>query len=152
VYDEEGIPTTRTIAVNDKATLGALIKDLKKAKRASVEFGGLYMWDDTFRLSALNLCVKPGLAYVVPLWTNGSRWKDPQKILNILKPHLESMPYWYMQNGKFDEKCLEVLGVSIRQDFDTMGAAYALDENNKKDLGFLAPWHKYILELHHTRI
>lgn len=166
VYDEEGIPTTRSIAVNDKKTLGVLIGELKKAKRGSIDvetwsehkFGGLYPWDKTARLSAINISLKPGLAYVVPLWTEGSRWKDPQKVINILKPHIESGILWYMHNGKFDEKWFHVMGINVRQHFDTMGAIYALDENNRKDLGFAsqvylgAPVYKDLLNKEHTNL
>ena len=166
VYDEEGIPTTRSIAVNDKATLGALIRDLKKAKRGSIDvetwsehkFGGLYPWDKTSRLSAINISLKPGLAYVVPLWTEGSRWRDPQRVINLLKPHIESGILWYMHNGKFDEEWFHVVGINVRQHFDTMGAIYALDENNRKDLGFAsqvylgAPAYKDLLNKEHTNL
>ena len=166
VYDEEGIPTTRSIAVNDKETLGDLITDLKKAKIGSIDvetwsehkFGGLYPWDRTSLLSGLNISTKPGLAYVVPLWTEGSRWRDPQKVLNILKPYIESSIMWYMHNGKFDEEWLYVMDINVRQHFDTMGAIYALDENNRKDLGFAsqvylgAPAYKDLLNKQHTNL
>jgi uracil-DNA glycosylase family 4 len=166
VYNEEGIPITRTIAVNDKDTLRQLIADLETAKRGAIdtetwsehELGGLYPWDPSARLSGLNISVMPGKAYVVPLWTTGSRWKDPQKVLDVLKPHLEAVKYWYMHNGKFDEQWLERFGIHLRQHFDTMGAIYAIDENNRKDLGFAsqvylgAPEYKDLLNKKHTNL
>ena len=146
VYDESGVPETRSIAVNDKDSLRQLIATLKGAKRGAIDIetwsdhglGGLAFWDPTFAISALCISCKPGLAYVVPLWMEGSRWRRPEKVLEVLKPYIEAVPYWYMQNGKFDEKGLEQFGISIKQSFDTMGAVYVLDENNRKDLGFLA--------------
>jgi len=165
VYDEEGIPATRSIAVNNKETLGALIADLKKAKRGAIdletwsehEFGGLYPWDSTAKLSAINISVTPGRAYVIPLWTEGSRWKNPQKVIDLLKPYIESGK-WYMHNGKFDEEWFHAMGINVRQYFDTMGAIYALDENNRKDLGFAsqvylgAPAYKDLLNKKHTNL
>ncbi len=166
VYDEQGIPTTNAISVNDKETLRALISDLTSAKRGSIdvetwsehERGGLYPWDDSARLSGINISVLPGKAYVVPLWTLGSRWKNPQKVIDILKPHIEAVPMWYMHNGKFDEQWLDIFGIHVRQHFDTMGAIYALDENNRKDLGFAsqvylgAPEYKDLLNKKHTNL
>ena len=166
VYDDQGIPTTTTIAVNDKKSLQRLIDALSSAKRGSIdvetwsehERGGLYPWDESSRLSGINISVKPGQAYVVPLWTMGSRWKNPQKVIDILKPYIEDLPLWYMHNGKFDEQWLAKFGVSVSQHFDTMGAIYALDENNRKDLGFAsqvylgAPEYKDLLNKKHTNL
>ncbi len=166
VYDEQGIPVTNSIAVNDKDTLRQLIAALDGAKRASVdtetwsehERGGLYPWDKSSRLSGLNISVKPGQAFVVPLWTTGSRWNNPQKVLDVLRPYLEKVPYLYMHNGKFDEQWVEIFGIHLRQSFDTMGAIYALDENNRKDLGFAsqvylgAPEYKDLLNKKHTNL
>ncbi len=166
VYDEEGIPATVTVAVNDKATLQELVDDLSSAKRGAIDIeswsdhklGGLYPWDESASLSGINISVRPGKAYVIPLWTTGSRWRDPQKVVDYLKPFIEAVPYWYMHNGKFDEKWLRVVGINVQQDFDTMGAIYALDENSRKDLGFAsqvylgAPAYKDLLNKKHTNL
>ena len=58
--------------------------------------------------------------------------------IDILRPHLEAIPFWIMHNGMFDEKGLAMAGLDIPQSFDTMGAQYALDETSRKDLGFMA--------------
>jgi uracil-DNA glycosylase family 4 len=166
VYDEDGIPATRTVCVNDKETLAELIEALKGAKVGAIDtetwsehqLGGLYHWDPSFRMSALPISVKPGLAYVVPLWMKGARWKDPQKVVDILKPYIEAVPKWFMHNGKFDEKTLYVHGTRVSQWMDTMGAIYALDENNRKDLGFAsqvwlgAPPYKDLIDKKHTNL
>lgn len=166
VYDDQGIPTTVTIEVNDKKSLQRLIGALSSAKRGSIdveswsehERGGLYPWDKSSRLAGINISVKMGQAFVIPLWTMGSRWKDPQKVLDVLKPYIEAVPLWYMHNGKFDEQWLSRFGINVSQSFDTMGAIYALDENNRKDLGFAsqvylgAPEYKALLNKQHANL
>lgn len=166
VYDEEGIPATRTTGVRSLKTLADLVADLEKAEFGSIDveswsehqFGGLYPWDSSARLSALNLSFKPGTAYVIPLWTERSPWKNPYQLIAKLKPLIEAVPRWYMHNGKFDEEWLHAIGINIRQYMDTMGAVYALDENNRKDLGFTsqvylgAPAYKDLLNKKHTNL
>lgn len=152
IRNEEGQPVTEAIAVNDKATLEILIQELEKAEQGAIDIeswsshpghgnfkgGGLAWWHHDWRLTHLNFCFHPGTAYVLPLWNKYSRWRDPQKVLDVLKPYIEAVPYWSCHNGKYDVKCLERAGIHIRHSFDTMGALYAMDENSRKDLGFAA--------------
>lgn len=152
VKDDSGLPTNEAIPVLDKEGLKKLIGLLKKTKEASIDCetwsakpkhgsfpgGGLAWWDPTFRLVTINFTFRPGVSYVLPLWHKESPWKDPAKVLNLLKPYIEAVPSWVMQNGKFDMDCLSMFNIQVEQSFDTMGAAYALDENNRKDLGFLS--------------
>lgn len=155
VKDEIGAPTTNSVAVTTKELLKDLINRLDQTEEAAIDVeswgrkgkhgrfpgGGLAWWTrDTheFRLASINFTFKVGTSFVLPLWHKESPWKSPESVLQVLKPYIEQVPYWVMQNGKFDEKCLAMFGIFIHQDFDTMGAQYALDENNRKDLGFLA--------------
>jgi len=152
VRDEYGAVKTISVPVNDKESLKKLVSALKKAKRGAIDIetwsnhpvvgrfpgGGLAWWDPSFRLSHLNITLRTGKSYVVLLWNKDARWKDPAAVLRILKPYIEDIPHWIMHNGMFDQKGLEVSGISIRQAFDTMGAMYALDENNIKDLGYMS--------------
>ncbi len=151
--NEEGIPVTKTILVNDKESLRQLIEEFEAhPKKASVDVetysthesvgrfkgGGLAWWADDFKICTINFSFKPGYSYVLALDHSQSKWKDWTKVRDIIKPYMEEVPEWVMQNGKFDSKCLEMIGIHIRHGFDTMGATYALDENNIKDLGFLS--------------
>ena len=151
--DEEGIPQTETTLVNDKESLSKLIEEFKKEpKVASVDVetysthpsvgrfpgGGLAWWADDFKICTINFSFKGGYSYVLTLDHAQSKWKDWTKVRDIIKPYMEAVPKWVMHNGKFDSKCLEMIGIHVRHGFDTMGAEYALDENNIKDLGFLS--------------
>jgi uracil-DNA glycosylase family 4 len=151
VKDEEGAPTTNVITVNDQDTLRRLISELEENDWGSIDLetwsphpghnrfggGGLAWWDPDFLITTINFAFTPGTAYVLPLWHPQSRWKNPDKVLEILKPLIESTK-WVMHNGLYDAKCLHRYNIRVNTDFDTMGATYALDENNRKDLGFLA--------------
>lgn len=154
--DEEGIPVTEVTTVNDKDSLKALIAEFEKGpKIATIDTethsshppvgrfkgGGLAWWDPTWRIGSVQFTFRPGYAYSVPLWHRESRWKSPQAVLDILKPYMEEVPFWIMQNGKYDSKVMQKVGVHIRHSWDTMGATYAEDENNLKGLGFLAMVH-----------
>lgn len=151
--DEEGIPKTQTTLVNDKLSLHMLISEFKKEpKVASVDVetwsshpsvgrfkgGGLAWWAEDFKVCTINFTFKGGYSYVLALDHQESKWDDWTKVRDIIKPYMEAVPKWVMQNGKFDSKCLEMIGIHIRHSFDTMGAEYAMDENNIKDLGFLS--------------
>jgi len=152
IRDEEGAPNTDTVLVNDKETLRQLLTELENGEVASVDVetwsshpkvgrfkgGGLAWWADDFCVTTINFSFKPGYAYVLPLAHDKARWKDWTKVRDIIKPYMEALPYWVMHNGKYDSKCLEMIGIHMRHSFDTMGAEYALDENNVKDLGFLS--------------
>lgn len=152
IRDEEGAPNTETILVNDKETLKQLLNELENAEKAAIDVetwsshpkvgrfkgGGLAWWADDFMVTTINFAFKPGYAYVLPLQHDKARWKDWTKVRDIIKPSMENIPYWIMHNGKYDSKCLEMIGINIRHSFDTMGAEYAIDENNIKDLGFLS--------------
>lgn len=152
IRDEEGAPNTDTVLVNDKETLRQLLDDLDSAEIGSIDVetwsshpkvgrfkgGGLAWWAEDFAVTTINFSFKPGYAYVLPLAHEKAAWKDWTKVRDIIKPYVESVPYWIMHNGKYDSKCLERIGINIRHSFDTMGAEYAIDENNMKDLGFLA--------------
>jgi DNA polymerase-1 len=172
VYDEAGVPSTNIVIVNDKESLKKLVARLRKAKEGAIDTetdgdkppkgrfkgGGLAWWDPSWMLVSIQLTIRAGGAYVIPLWHKESRWKDPQRVVNILKPYLESPDIeWTLQNGKYDEHVLRRVGVSIFTSFDTMGAEYALDENNYKGLGVLAqkylaaPDYKEMIDKSHMR-
>lgn len=152
IRDEEGLPETRTTLVNDKETLRELLDQLENGEVASVDVetwsshpsvgrfkgGGLAWWAEDFCVTTINFAFKMGYAYVLPLAHDRSPWKDWTKVRDIIKPYMEALPYWVMHNGKYDSKCLQAIGINMRHSFDTMGAEYALDENNIKDLGFLS--------------
>jgi len=155
VRDEQGLPILRPINVNTRDLLKALIADLKKARWASIDVetwsphpkvgsrfpgGGLAWWDPELKLVSLNISMVPGRAYVVLLHNKDAVWKNPDRVIEILKPHIMRPGIkWVMQNGKFDEKILQAgYGIRIKQSFDTMGAQYAIDENSLKDLGLLS--------------
>lgn len=152
VRNEEGVPVTESTLVNDKDSLRELIEVMKEAKVGALDVetwsshpgsgrfkgGGLAWWHMDFKLATINFSFRGGRSYVLPVHHRESRWKDPDKLLLTIKPYIEAVPFWVMHNGKYDTKCLEVSGIHIRHSFDTMGAHYALDENNLKDLGFMA--------------
>lgn len=151
IKNEEGAPVTEAILVNDKASLQTLIAEMEAHEWGSLDVetwsehpghgrfvgGGLAWWDPTFKLVSINFSFRPGYGYVLPLYHKNARWKDYRKVLEILKPYIENTN-WVMHNGKYDSKCLVVSGIEAYHAFDTMGAAYALDENNLKGLGFLS--------------
>jgi DNA polymerase-1 len=150
--DEEGLPVTQTTLVNSKETLRELIDQMSGAKIGSVDIeswsphapvgrfkgGGLAWWDPDWKLCAINFSFKPGYSYVLPLWHERTPWKNPEKVVQIIKPYMEAIPQWVMHNGKYDSKCLWRVGINVTHTVDTMGMEYALDENNIKDLGFLS--------------
>lgn len=152
IRDEEGIPTTETTLVNDKATLRELIDQLDQAEMASIDVetwsshpsvgrfkgGGLAWWAQDFVITTINFSFRAGYSYVLPLDHIEARWSDWTKVRDIIKPHMERVPKWIMHNGKYDSKCLEMIGINVRHGFDTMGAEYAIDENNLKSLGFMS--------------
>lgn len=152
VKNEEGVPITETVTVNTKDKLRELIEEIEAADVGSLDVetwsphpgvgrfkgGGLAWWDPDFKISTINFSFTPGKAYVLPVHHREAPWRDPDKVLRILAPHIESGIEWVMHNGKYDSKCLEVSGINARHSFDTMGAYYALDENNIKDLGFMS--------------
>lgn len=152
IRNEEGQPVTEAIAVDNLDTLDLLIEELEKAKSGAIDIeswsshpghgnfkgGGLAWWHHDWRLTHINFAFNVGTAYVVPLWNKYSPWKKPQQVIDILKPLIEAVPEWYCHNGKYDIKCLARAGIFIHHSFDTMGAQYAIDENSRKDLGFMA--------------
>lgn len=154
IKNEEGVPVTEGILVNDKASLQTLIAEMESHEWGSLDVetwsphpghgrfpgGGLAWWDDDFHLVSINFSFRPGYGYVLPLYHKQARWKDYKKVLEILKPYIENTK-WVMHNGKYDSKCLVVSGIDAYHSFDTMGATYALDENNLKSLGFLSQVH-----------
>jgi len=166
VRGEEGEVVTQAILVNSKEVLRELADRLSLAHTAAIDIetasshrgvgrfpgGGLAWWDFSYKLTSINFTFEPGVGFVLPLWHPESRWRDPQKVLNALKPYIEGVSLWIMHNGMFDQKGLEQFGIHIRQSFDTMGAQYALDENVRKDLGFMsqyylgAPQYKRLLD------
>lgn len=169
--DQEGFPVTETTLVDSKDTLRQLIEELKVAEKASIDVetwsshpkvgrfkgGGLAWWAQDFSVSTINFSFKPGYAYVLPLNHVQAAWKDWTKVRDIIKPHVERVPFWIMHNGKYDSKCLEMIGIHIRHSTDTMGMEYAIDENNLKDLGFMsqvylgAPEYKELIDKTKTR-
>jgi len=152
VYGEQGQPVTEAVLVNDVDSLRRLLDDLSEAKFGAIDTetwsehpghgrfkgGGLAWWDDTFRVAAVCITVKPGTGYVVPLWHEKARWKDPWQVVRVLKSAIERVPKWVMQNGQYDLHTLSRLDIHPYMAFDTMGAQYAIDENSLKDLGLLA--------------
>lgn len=171
IRDEEGAPHTESKLVNDKESLKELVEQLKVATKASVDVetwsthpkvgrfkgGGLAWWAQDFAVTTINFSFKAGYAYVLPLEHVQAAWKDWRQVRDIIKPHMERVPYWIMHNGKYDSKCLQRIGIKIRHSFDTMGAEYAIDENNIKDLGFMAqvylaaPEYKDVIDKTNTR-
>lgn len=154
--NEEGIPETQTTLVNTKELLKELIAEFeKKPKAVTIDTetwskhpgvgrfpgGGLAWWDPSWKLVTMQFTFRPGYSYTVPLWHDKTPWKDPAKVLRILKPHMEKVKTWYMQNGKYDSKVMEKVGTHIRHSWDPMAITYATDENNLKGLGFLAMVH-----------
>ena len=153
IRNEEGRPETETILVNSKASLRKLIEEFEaKPKLVSVDTetysthpkvgrfkgGGLAWWADDFVVTMIQFSFKSGRAYSLPLAHAQSPWKDWTKVRDIIKPYMEAVPRWVMHNGKYDSKCLEMIGIHIRHSLDTMGMEYAVDENNLKGLGFLS--------------
>lgn len=153
IRDEEGVPVTQTTLVNDKESLKKLLVELENATTASIDVetwsshpsvgrfkgGGLAWWADDFAVTTINFSFKPGYAYVLPLFHDQAKWKDWKQVRDIIKPYMERPGIeWVMHNGKYDSKCLQRIGIKIRHGFDTMGAEYALDENNMKGLGFMS--------------
>lgn len=152
IRDEQGLPQTQTVLVNDKQTLRELLEQLTKAKVASIDVetwsshpsvgrfkgGGLAYWHDDFRITAINFSFRQGYAYVLPLAHDLAAWKNWEQVRDIIKPYMENVPCWVMHNGKYDSKCLQRIGINLRHSADTMGMEYTLDENNIKDLGFLS--------------
>jgi len=154
--NEEGIPETSTTLVNDKESLSQLLDEFRKEPQlVSVDVetwsshpkvgrfkgGGLAWWADDFKVSTINLSFRPGYSYVLALDHSQARWKDWTQVRDIIKPYMEEVPRWIMHNGKYDSKCLEMIGIHVRHSYDTMGATYAQDENNLKSLGYLAMVH-----------
>lgn len=154
--NEEGIPETETVLVDTKEKLKLLLAEFKaNPKSVTIDTetwgehpgsgrfkgGGLAWWDKSWKLVTVQFTFRPGYSYSLPLWHQETPWKDPEKILQIIKPYMEGVKTWYMQNGKYDSKVMERVGVHIRHSWDPMGATYAVDENNLKSLGFLAMVH-----------
>lgn len=153
VKNEEGVPVTKFHLVNDKDSLRQFIATANqslgpasidtetwgtKPKHGRFPGGGLAWWDDDFKVVMIQISFKPGVAWVIPLWHAEARWKNPQQVVDIIRPILEEFPGWIMQNGKYDEHVVRRIGINIQQSHDTMGIEYARDENSRKDLGFLS--------------
>lgn len=152
VRNQEGVPVTRSINVNTKELLKELLEEIDNASAGAIDVetwsshpgvgrfkgGGLAWWAEDFKIATINFTFTAGKAYVLPVYHREAPWKDPSKVLRILAKHINNCGLWIMHNGKYDSKCLEVSGVKTRHGFDTMGAYYALDENNIKSLEFMS--------------
>ena len=91
--------------------------------------------DDQSVIACISFSWAPGESAVIPLWHEKSKWKDPGKVLRMLKPVLEREDCKYIaHNGKFDCRWLAANKVFMNLTFDTMIAAHMLDENRSKGL------------------
>lgn len=92
-------------------------------------------WEPEFRIVSLALTFEEGTSYVVPLWHAETPWKDPYRVLRLLRPGLTRVGLrTNAHNGKFDVQGLASFGIYIKLTFDTMLAAHILDENRLKGL------------------
>lgn len=96
-------------------------------------------WHPDSKIVSLSFSWNVGEACVVPLHHESTPWKDPGRVLRLLKPCLERTDAKYIaHNGKFDARWLASRGIFVPQVFDTMLAAHMLEENRGKGLKELA--------------
>lgn len=123
--------------VRSVSGLRRLIKELSQAEVIAydIETTGLEEWRPDAQIVSISFTTKPGSATVVPIHHVSEPWRNPDKVLQALKPSLERKDCKYVaHNGKFDCRWLAAKGIFVHQSFDTMLAAHLLDENRAKGL------------------
>lgn len=135
------------------AQLDALIKLLRKQEEIAFDLetftfdngirlkgkptvSGLQEWhEDLSVIACISLSWAEGETAVIPLHHESTPWKNPDAVLEKLKPILERDDCRYIaHNGKFDCRWLASKGIFVKLTFDTMLAAHMLDENRSKGL------------------
>lgn len=153
VRGEDTNPKTRITIVNDTASLAELFMHLRDANEISwdietytVPADSPYVrtnfqeWHgDDSQIASIAFTWETGQAHVLPLWHPRARWKDPMRILELLRPYMERDDCVYIgHNGKFDSRWMAAKGIRVPQTFDTMLASHMLEENRMKGLKPLA--------------
>jgi DNA polymerase-1 len=100
---------------------------------------GLQEWREESRIVCVSVSWEEGETAVIPMHHKNTPWKDPDQILQKLKPVFERTDCKYIaHNGKFDCRYLASRKIYNPLTFDTMLAAHMLDENRSKGLKPLA--------------
>jgi uracil-DNA glycosylase family 4 len=140
---ESGVTETKVQIVRTKAHLRWLLHKLNTVDIISWDIetftedgNNLQEWHDgRSMIVSISFSWEPGQAAVLPLNHEKTPWKDPTKVLQLLKPVMERDDAKYIaHNGKFDSRWMAQFGIYVRQDFDTMLAAHMLNENRSKGL------------------
>jgi uracil-DNA glycosylase family 4 len=150
VHDRDVSPKTDVRIVSKKRHMAWLLEQLMEAEEISwdvetdtkqvegyVRSAGQYWHGDDSWICSIAFSWEEGSAAAVPLMHPSSPWKNPQAVLEALKPALtrpRSEVRYIAHNSPFDARWAHSKGVRIRQDFDTMLAAHMTDENQFKGL------------------
>lgn len=137
--------------VEDKQTLGIFLKYLDRAKIVSFDIEshsqhhGASEFDPDAVIVSLSVTLVTGndmstaTCWAIPLYHPESVWRTQWiKVLRIIGKRLSTIKKAVAHNGKFDARWLKHFGVDRTVTFDTMIAAYTLDENRPKGLKPLA--------------
>lgn len=141
VRGEKSELTTSVRIVANPQHLRWLCGKLAKAKAISydLETTGLQEWEEGAQIVSIAFTWEAGESAFVPLHHNKTPWRNPQRVLSILKPFLERTDCKYVaHNGKFDCRWLAAAGIQVPQVHDTMLSAHMLDENRAKSLKVLS--------------
>lgn len=137
------VPPPKTYLVNNTKALHRCVEAILKADAVAydIETNGFDELDPDMHIATISFSPKAGVAFVVPIEHPEARWKDAQRVLEIL---CNALVYTdakcIAHNAKFDDKWLSHFSnKEIRADFDTILAAHLLDENRLKSLKVLAP-------------
>jgi DNA polymerase I-like protein with 3'-5' exonuclease and polymerase domains len=86
-------------------------------------------------ITSIALAKEEGVSYTFPIMHPKAPWKDPDDVLDAIKPvMLQKGTKYVAHNGKFDALWMHSKGIPVKQTFDTMLAAHMLDENRPKGL------------------
>lgn len=141
------IPKGAEHHIMDTAGIKALIRELQVAEGYAfdVETNGFNEYEKTSRMITLSVTTwRPGATgpekiFVMPLYHPESPYKKTwRSALRRLDPYLRMPKRRVAHNGKFDLRWMNQFGAMIDLTFDTMLAAFLLDENRAKGLEPLA--------------
>lgn len=102
-----------------------------------VETEGLFEWVPFARLWCLGIAISSERAWVIPLEHPDHAWNEfeQDQIHKALVFFFETLKRRRVaHNGEFDNRWLRSRGIDAQHDFDTMIAAYLIDENLSRGL------------------
>lgn len=127
----------RSFLCNDRRAVQQVVARTLESSAVAydLETSGTEDFHPEAQIATIAIATEPGLSFVIPIHHPEARWKDPQKVLDVLGRALAyTKAKRIAHNAKFDDRWLQRFGAHVEADFDTMLAAHMLDENRFKGL------------------